>query len=442
MALRDRLAGVIDALLGVSAYDKQVGYGPPDDAVRKIRENLGGTIQPLPTTKLRWYLKDLENAQFQADAGYLNEAARLYAAMRRDGVFSGLLSTRTDGLVGLPKRFYGSEVICDALRSQNETRSVFDEMCPPAELGMLSSDGIVLGVGVGELIPVKGRSYPVLVRLEPEFLYYHWAQNRWYYQSIAGNLPITPGDGRWVLHVPGGRLNPWRWGLWPSLGRSFINKEHAIFHRANYSSKLANPARVAIPAIGATQVERTSFFRKLMAWGTNTVIEMPPGWEAKLLESNGRGWDVFQEEINTCDNEMMVALAGQIVTTTGGSGFANADIHQTIRRDLVRMTGESLSYTVNTQVLPQFIAQHWGVDAVNKPAMVQWDTATPTDRQKETEILAKFGEAVAALTEALAPYGEAPDVKELCARFGLPLDANPQPVKPLQQASEPEKEAA
>jgi Protein of unknown function (DUF935) len=436
--VRSTLRDVVDALLGVSAYQPPgKGFGPQiDDAsVDKTREAIGGNIQPLPTTRLRWYLDDLEDAQAAADSGYIRPAALLYRAMRRDGVLSGLLSARTSSLVRLPKKFYGNEEIADELRSQNGTRSVFDEMFPPSELAMLATDGIVLGIGVAELIPVPGRSYPVMVRLEPEFLQYRWAENRWYFNSIAGALPITPGDGRWILHVPGGRLTPWVSGAWPSLGRSFINKEHAILHRSNYSAKLANPARAAIAPIGASEIQRQGFFQKLLAWGTNTTFELPVGWDVKLIESNGRGWDVFQKEIDTCDQEYMVALTGQIVTTTGGAGFSNADIHKAIRQDMVQDTADSLGYTINTQGLPQYIVANYGIEALDNITTVEWDTMTPVDREKETRVLTQAATAIQLLGTSLAPYTKGINVDEIAVRYGIPLNDQPIAVTPTESES-------
>lgn len=425
MSVTDRLRDAVRALLGVSAYQPPgSGFGPhvEDHIVEETRRAFGGNIQPLPTTRLRWYLANLEEAQNQADSGSLKMAGQLWRAMRRDGTLQGLLSTRTAGLVRLPKRFYGDEDISTILRARNGTRSVFDEMFPPGELALMVGDGIGLGVSVAELVPVEGRSFPVMVRLEPEFLQYRWVENRWYFLSVAGAIPIVPGDSRWILHVPGGRLTPWTAGLWPALGRSFINKEHAMLHRSNYSGKLANPARLAYAPNGATEAQRIGFFRRMLAWNTNTVLEMPPGYEAKILESNGRGWDVFQAEIDTSDKEYLYALSGQTMTGDGGAGFSNGEVGEQVKADLIQENAEQLAYTINTQGLPQFILSHWGEAALQSPTIVEWDTARPQDKARESAMLGAVAVGIAGMNAALAPYERRVDVAEINTRFGIPTE--------------------
>jgi len=424
--------------MGVSAYEVKppVGYDLEDALVERIREALGGQLQPIPTTRLRWYLADLETAQHQADSGNLMLASRLHNAMRGDGFLMGLANTRSDGLVRLPKLFFsgkGGEAVADELRSQDGSRSVFEELVPPGELGAMVWDGIDLGVGIGELVPVEARDYPVLVRLDPEFLTYRWVENRWYFSSVAGLLPITPGDGRWVLHVPGGRIAPWRSGIWRSLGKSFINKDHALQHRANYSAKLANPARVATAPIGASQPERQGMLRMIMAWAINSVFEMPPGWDVKLLETKGEGWKVFQEEIDTCNGEFMVNIAGQQVTTTGGSGFSNQDVQKIIRQDLIAADAERVAYTVNTQILPAHALLR-GVDLAARAWML-WSVGTPKDLKAEGETLQTLGQALTQLLPAFATQGRAVDFEKIAERFAIPLLEGEAPnaeIRPLE----------
>jgi len=341
---------------------------------------------------------------------------------RRDGIYAGVLSTRTDGLVGFPKRFRGESEIVAALEVGHQAvRSTFDEMCPPGELAQLAADGLELGVGIGELVRVDGRDYPILVRLDPEFLYYVWHENRWYYRSSFGPLPITPGDGRWVLHTPGGRMSPWQHGIWRAIGRAYIRKEHAALHKDNWEGKLANPARVAIAPQGAGEEQKQSWFRKVMAWGVNTVFGLTPGYDVKLLESNGRGWECFNKTIADQNTEMTIAVAGQTVTTDGGAGFQNSDIHKTIRADLIKKTADDLAYTLNTQVIPPFVLTRWGEDALANPVVVEWDVTPPKDRNSEATSLVSAANAIKLLSESLAASGRQVDVDALCARFGVPL---------------------
>lgn len=422
VSLRSRIA----ALLGVSAYQSppltgsQLDLDSPE--VVDMRRMYGGQLGLQPWSQTRWYLEDLEAAEHAADGGSMAGAAMLMRSARKDGVLSGVLSTRTSGLVRLPKRFRGNPEMIAALELGHESiRSVFDEMFPPTELALLAADGELLGVGVGELVPVEGRDYPVFVRLDPAGLVYRWNENRWYYASIAGQIPITPGDGRWVLHTPGGRLAPWQHGLWKAIGRAYIRKEHANLHKDNWEAKLANPARVAYAPQAGVEAQKESWFRAVMAWGVNTVFGLTPGYDVKLLESNGRGADSFVTTIADCNNEFVICIAGQTVTTDGGTGFANADVHKSIRADLIKATADALAYTVNTQGIPPYVLARWGEDALDECPVVSWDVDPPRDRAIEAQTMVAVATAITTLGAALRENGSELDVAAICAKYGIPV---------------------
>lgn len=393
-----------------------------DPAVVQARELRGGQLSPIPQTQTRWYLSDLEGAMYAADAGDLQGAAMLWKSCRRDGVLAGVLSTRTGGLVRLPKKFRGHKEAVKALQAGTDSiRSVFDEMFPPSELALLAADGLGIGVGVAVLEPVAGRDFPVMVRIPPEFLFYRWSENRWYYRSIVGLLPITPGDGRWILHTPGGRVSPWQHGLWMAIGQSWIAKTHAQLANANWEAKLANPARVAIAPQGSTEPQRQGFFKSVMAWGINTVFGLLPGWDVKILESNGRGYESFIKTIERSDREMIIAVAGQEVTVDGGAGFQNSDVHKSIRADLIKETADALAYTINTQGIPPWIVKRWGIDALADSAVVEWDVTPPKDRTAEGAALQTVGTAIKTLNEGMAAAGYEVDVPRLADKFAIPI---------------------
>jgi phage gp29-like protein len=416
--------------MGISTYapddNPTYAYDIDSDNVRQMREQLGGQLVPATVSKIRWYMSDLEAAERLADTGDLSQAGRLMLAARKDGVLSGVLSTRTSGLVRLPKRFRGDPKIVSELEAGHESvRSTFDEMCPPSELALMAADGVLCGVAIGELLPVQGRTHPVLVRLDPQYLSYVWNENRFYYRSAVGRLPVTPGDGRWVLHVPGGRVAPWQHALWRAVGRAYIRKEHANLQKDNWESKLANPARVAVAPQGAAEAQKQSFFQQVMAWGINSVFGMTPGFDVKLIESNGRGFDSFNKTITQQNEEFIIAIAGQIVTTTGGSGFANADIHKAIRADLIKDTADGLAYTVNTQIIPVYIALSYGEDAITTmSAAMEWDVTPPQDLNAQANSVLTLANAIIQMQQALATGGYALDITTMAERYGVPLEGD------------------
>ena len=374
--------------------------------------------RPLPVrTVTRWYQKDIEDASLAADAGFLALAARLTRSLRRDGTLGGILGTRTSGLIRLPRQLRGTESVIRAFEDHEAGPGLFQRIFNPDELSLFQGDKLTLGVGLGELVPLPDRIEPVFVRLDPEYLRYQWGDDAWYYDTVGGPERIVPGDGRWVLHTAGYQ-NPWQNGLWPALARSFIAKDHAFNYRENYSGKLANPARAAVSPQGATEGQRRGFLQRLIAWGINTAFELPPGWDVKLIELKGEGYQVFQHTIDACDKEFMIFLAGQIVTITGGAGFANADIHATIRSDLIQGDGDSLAATLNDQALRPVVNKLFGGGA---RLSVAWDTKPPGDLTAEATAISAASNAIESANRALAPYNLRVDAREICTRARIPV---------------------
>jgi hypothetical protein len=398
------------------------GISIDSPSVEAIRSALGGQLSPLPITNLRWYLKDLETALHQADEGVLDKVGQLWRAMRRDAVLVGTLSTLVDGVAALPRRWTGDEEAVRLLEGRDGVTSVFDALCPIAEQAMMIADAVGCGVAVGELRPVAGRDYPVLIRLDPQWLVYRWNENRWYYNSIAGLLPITPGDGRWVLHIDKARTAPWSFGLWYPLGQSWINKQHAMLYKSNWEAKLANPARAAVSPQGAGEKQKEAWFRQVMAWGVNTVFGMTPGYDVKLLESNGRGYDSFSQTIAQSDREYAIALTGQTVTTDGGKGFSNEETPRQVRADIIKGRADAWAHTVNTQVVPPFIAVRLGVDRLSRSPALELDARPPKNLKDSANVTLAFGQALIAANAALAPYGIRVDAREMASQFGIPLE--------------------
>lgn len=435
--VKDSIKDLVAALLGISTFAPPTPtYGPElgDDWTRSARQALGGELEPIPQVRLRWYPPDIERAQRQVSNGDMTMVGQLCESMKIDGVVRGMLDARTS-VCNFPKRYYGDREIIDVLQSRNASdRSVYDEMIPATEARLMCGDGITAGVSVGTLVPVQGRDFPVLVRRYPQNLYFMWTKNRWFYRSIVGFMPITPGvpdeDGNtWILHIPGGRLAPWNSGVWNTLGRSYINKTQTLFARQSYEMKHSHPARVAQSPLGASEDDKRSLLNGIIRWAMNSAFAIPAGWEVKLIESNGRGIEIYENSIKTYNEEIATALCGSAVMLQGTTGFTNLDVFRVVALDIIKTTADGWDHTVNTQILPGFIGRRWGVDALANATRIETDVSAPKDRSTEASTLVTVANAIKGLVEAIAAAQVAAgttdpvslNITEILARFGVPV---------------------
>ena len=417
------LVDAVARYVGKSVYEghaPRIGSHIRSAAVERIREILGGNINPPPYTQLEWYLEQVDEARNLADLGDLSRAGQLLRALRGDSLVSGLLRTKAGGCIRLPKRWRGDEeLIADLTGAELGSISNFDLLCPPSELQAMAEDADFLRVALGELVPVQGRDFPVLRRRDPEFCFYNWSQGSWFYRSNASLLQIDPGDGNWVLHISGPASAPWQHGSWLALGRTWCRKDAAQHLKSNWEFTLANPARVASCPAGSTQPQRLSFFQQLMGWGVNSVFGLPPGYQAALLESKGEGWQGFDSSIKSYNEEIMIALAGQLVSITGGTGFSSEDLYASVRFDLIRDTAVPLAHTINTQILPAYVYLRHGEEALDRCPSFEFEVKRPDDLKAEAAVYTALGQGLKQIVDVAERQGLDVNVAAILRKFGI-----------------------
>jgi len=414
-------------LVGKSVYEGFVsppGFRADSTIVETVRKLFGGNLQTLASTRLEWVLEDVDIASQAADWGDLEPAAQLCRAMRRDAVISGLQTTKNGGILRLPRIWTGSERVIDELEKAESGIRTFDLLCPPSELKQLADDADFLNVAVGELVPVQGRAYSVLERKDPKDLFYLWPFNCWILRTAAGIVPITPNDGRWVLHLSGPRVTPWQFGKWHPAARVWVRKESNQALKDNWAFKLANAARVAMAPQASTEKGRQNWFQQVADWGINTVFSAIPGYEVKLIESNGRGWEGFDSSIKECNEAFMIQFAGQLVSVTGGTGFSSEDLYASVRYDLIEDTAVPLAHTISTQIIPWFTEWMFPDEAEESPGF-KYDVRRPTDLSAEASIYTALGSGVQQLEEAATKKGLDLNVAKIFAHFGLDVTRKP-----------------
>lgn len=382
-----------------------------------------------------WTPDRVESVRDSADAGLMMDLADLVETMRRDARISGVLSTRTHGMLGLPLTFSGgSDKARDAIGAIDESEnpnSNWWKMHDESELAKLLTWGLMLGVGIAQRIELPRLvGQPHRYKLEtwsPRWLsYYHYGYDQgsapeWRVLTQDGQEPISQGDGQWIMFMPYGSRRPWTEGLWTQVAFPWLLKHFSLEDRANFGEVLGSPVWVGKTAHGGTEKQRNAFLSQLRRLGKSGKIVLPQGWELDLKEAGGAGksGDVFDNQIKQSNEEITIALAGQLVTTEGTTGFSDGNVHESIKQDLLRFDSLRLASCLREQSLEPWALFNYGSRSAAPYA--RWNTEKPEDVSETADGMSKLGDAITKLNGALQAAGVEVDAIKLAEKFGVPL---------------------
>lgn len=438
MNIFDRLAVGYDAFRGASRPSSQPFIpGPTGERTRQrlakeqAQPRRKRRISPIAIDRGRWLRADIEKAEAIANSGQLQQAAQIADWCKSDLTVGGLMSTRCS-VPRLPRTWRGDDEVRQWLEGEGQIPGVFDLIFPPGELEELAIDHLDLGAGVGCFVQPPSQPLPKFVRLDNQYLRYQPGEDRWQYQGYGKTYDIRPDntDGPngtpipWILHC-NGEQDPWRRGIWAGLGYDQVSEDGAGLHRDGFIWRFGNPFVMAISTLGASNDQKIEFWNAVKQW-TMGFAGITPGHDVKLLQPQATGREVFNDAEAKVERRAMMRICGQVVTSTGGVGFANAEIFATIASYLVARTGQDLATTLNTQALPVLLnwaARNRRISAC-RPIALGYDTTPPQARKAEAEVISAAMDAFLKQWDAAEKSGNPrlrPDPEEYRARFRLPV---------------------
>ena len=398
------------------------------------RNNTAGLITGAPSRELLyrptldgWTPRKAKIAQDAANSGFLQKLADLVDVIRVDDRTEGVLGARTLGLLGLPLKFLGgNEAFRKWLEAPPSGEGEWAREHSEAEMILLQTWGILLGVGVAQRVPLPRRAgQKQRYRLEtwnPRALRCDLSPNakvRWYIMTADGEEPIIPGAGKWVLYTPYGSHMPWQNGKWRSLVFPWLLKRFALEDRANHSEVAGSPTWVGKSPQGATERQRNRFLSQLIGLGRKGRFVLPEGWDLVLREASGRTWEIYSEAIVWADQAITIILAGQVVTTEGSPGFSSGNVQDAIKEDFIRFDAEGFSTCLFEQSLtPLGLINGWRFKDIPWPI---WNTERPVDREQQARTLEQLGRAVEILDKSLAKDNKRVNVVQLLTDQKVPL---------------------
>lgn len=398
--------------------------------------------EPRSRTYRDWTPELLRSAEVRADVGDLALAAELVERMMADDRVKAVLDQRTDALVGLPLSF---EAGLGRRKKQAVTALDAEEdwwaMCPESVIKQLLAWGLMLGVGLAEIVwdePEPGlRVVPRLVVKHPRNLRWEHEKRRWLLRTEdQGDVPIVPGDGKWILLTPYGEHRPWAFGAYRALSRWCLLKDYAIDDWGHFSNRHGS-GMIVVTGAGGTREERQQISQDLQTIGANAALALSPGFDIKLLEATANTWQTFQAQITACDNAAAVTLLGQNLSTEVSAGSqAAATVHGGVKLEKTKADAEVLATTLHGQLLTWWAEFNFG-DRRLAPWPV-WDTTPTEDLKARAAMVQQVAQAIATLVQARAPV----DVAAMLESFGIATVApepEPQPAGQPQPAAAPQQ---
>lgn len=438
MSLRARLSSAYGAFIGSAPAQNAVRLKAPPSAPigptgERTHAKVAGwstaprkrrRVAPIPQDRQRWLRADIESAEQQANSGQLQRPGQIAQWVKEDLVVGGLMLTRCS-VPRLPREWRGDDEAIAWLQGDGPSVGCFDRIHPPVELEELAIDHLDLGVGLGIYVQASDARYPTLVRLDNQYLRYLPGEDRWQYQGWGKVYDVEPGNGVWVMHA-NGAIDPWRRGIWSSLAYDQVSEDGAGLARDGFIWKYANPLVMAISPTGAADDQKLRFWEGVASFVMG-FAGVTPGYDVKLIQPEAKGQQIFKDAEDRAERRAMIRICGQVVTTTGGVGFSNAEIFATIASHLVTRTAQDLCTTLNVHALPHVV--RWGAAAgyLSSGAgevVLKYDTTPPQARKAEAEAIEAAAKAVVAMRAA----GFEPDMREVLTRFRLP-------VKPIEVAA-------
>ena len=406
----------------MSFLKRFLGRKADTDAEAAKRAALTSTKeQPEPATGHRRALSPLGiiATEVMADSGNLSLAADLCHAFTGDARVQAALSQRVGGLLSLPLSW--EDGAKKSARVKKAIEDDFYEGIQESSLFSLYSWGIILGVGLGEIlwkVGQSGRVIPTLKVWDPRWLSYDSDKGEWAADTADGTkVTVNPGDGHWVLYTPRGSRNPWRNGLWRSLNKPFFVKDDASLNWARFNEVYGSPLRVATGTQGMSKKQLDAIADSVDTSKGFTSAAIPYGSKLEIVEATGSTWSTFQSAIQWAAEEISIAILGQNLTTqVDGGSLAASKTHRAVEEMLIQSDAESESTFLREQIL-----SWWALYNFGDMALAPWprrELDEPEDLTASAALFKECGDAVLSLKAA----GFQVDLEAMAEKFGIPLN--------------------
>ena len=393
-AASDALAPFADIRRTVDGLDVPATGAPPATPT---------TQEPLTATTVAALRAMLD----EHDRGFFLRSALLADLLRRDADVFGALQQRLLKLQSAPLRFTPADVTAEnaaALAAAADLARRWATICPAAVQSDLAVDAYMMGFAWAQLVYTHdaetGRLTQTLDPWPAWAVEYVRLERRWYaYTLDRGRIPITPGDGQWVLYAPRSKRAPYLWGAIRPVAEWSLRTSYSASDASRLAEVQGNAIMKAkLPAGARETPDGKAFMRALRTMGRNAVVPIPQGqnaaesYDIELVQAHVDTYRIFEFLMRTAGGRIRLAILGQDLTSQNQSvgSKGTSETGENVLDDLVESDARGLSETYTAQV-----AAHDARYLGTPPVTVTVDAEPEEDLARTAETQGKAAEAAA-----------------------------------------------
>jgi hypothetical protein len=429
----DELARRYTAGLDVPAVDDPAFAGKIVDATdenTRARAKLVYRDLPLVTIQNTWSIEQARGALYAHLIGQFYTSGMLCDSILGDDRVTATLNSRASALFGREVRHAAADD-SDAARECLELwKRAWPQLYGSAAMREMFDYGTMMGFSHGQLCWDTRRPKldfaPRLFPWHPVFEWYDWTYRAYMAIGQDAQIPIIPGNGKWVEYAPFGSYRGWVRGALRPVVEPWMLRHFGFRDMARFGEVHGSPTRKGYVPMQGDPVERAAFEQSLVRLGANTAMIVPrgvdstdqSGYDYELVEATSTAWEVHPSQIDRCDMAIVLALymTNTQVVEGGSYGAVKANLQQ--RSEATHLDNQSWRRTVYKDIARPFAYLNCG-DA-NLAPWTWWDVTSREEYGDNAKQLQAVGTAIAALRQAGVKFSDADAVRRwLADRFGL-----------------------
>ncbi|OBY90706.1 hypothetical protein A6723_020985 [Pseudomonas sp. AU11447] len=208
--------------------------------------------------------------------------------------------------------------------------------------------------------------------------------------QLDGSLAELPPD-RLLIHTP--RLKsglPIRGGVARLVAVAFMCKAFGQKDWMRFAELYGIPLRIGRYGPGAKPDDIAVLRRAVAQLAADAAAVMPDGMKIEFQEiaNAAGGADLFEKLAEWLDKQISKAVLGQTMTTDDGSSQSQANVHNEVRKDILKADAKQLAATVNRDLVRVFVDLNFGAQEEYPRVVLQ--VTEPEDLKVLADALGPF----------------------------------------------------